>query len=198
MYLIQLCCIFATSNIMKRNFIKYWFLSVFITVFTFGCSSLTEKGEGELIKKKTPEANMKERILNRESAGIIFSGKGIIGGTSGGTSYEFATSNVLWRASLQSLKDMPIASANYSGGVLITDWIDSNEIGTTYKIQINFKSNELAATSLDVQTFLKKCSSNYTNCKLSSASEETIASIKNKILNTARSLVIAEEKNKKK
>ena len=194
MYLIQLCCIFATSNIMKRNFIKYWFLSVFITVFTFGCSSLKEKGEGELIKKKTPEANMKERILSREGPGIFSSGQSIIGGTS----YEFATSNVLWRASLQSLKDVPIASANYSGGVLITDWIDSKEVGATYKIQINFKSNELAVSSLDVQTFLKKCSSNYTNCKLSTGSEETSAAIKNKILNTARSLTIAEEKNKKK
>ena len=194
MYLIQLCCIFATTNIMKRNFIKYWFLSVFITVFTFGCSSLKEKGEEELIKKKTPEANMKERILSRESNGIFSSARSSIGGTS----YEFATSNVLWRASLQSLKGMPITSANYSGGVLITDWIDSEEVGSTYKIQINFKSNELAVTSLDVQTFLKKCSSNYTNCKLSTGSEETSAAIKNKILNTARSLTIAEEKNKKK
>ena len=194
MYLIKLCCIFATSNIMKRDFIKYWFLSVFITVFTFGCSSLKEKGEEGLLKKKTPEANMKERILSREGPGIFSSGQSIIGGTS----YEFATSNVLWRASLQSLKDVPIASANYSGGVLITDWIDSKEVGATYKIQINFKSNELAVSSLDVQTFLKKCSSNYTNCKLSTGSEETSAAIKNKILNTARSLTIAEEKNKKK
>ena len=194
MYLIQLCCIFATTNIMKRNFIKYWFLSVFITVFTFGCSSLKEKGEEELIKKKTPEANMKERILSRESSGIFSSARSSIGGTS----YEFATSNVLWRASLQSLKGMPITSANYSGGVLITDWIDSEKVGATYKIQINFKSNELATSSLDVQTFLKKCSSNYTNCKLSTGSEETSAAIKNKILNTARSLTIAEEKNKKK
>lgn len=194
MYLIQLCCIFTTTNIMKRNFIKYSFLSVFITVFTFGCSSLKEKGEEELIKKKTPNPNMKERIISREGPGIFSSGKSIIGGTS----YEFATSNVLWRASLQSLKDMPIASANYSGGVLITDWIDSKEVGATYKIQISFKSNELAVSSLDVQTFLKKCSSNYTNCKLSTGSEETSAAIKNKILNTARSLTIAEEKNKKK
>ena len=93
---------------------------------------------------------------------------------------------------------MPIASANYSGGVLISDWIDSEEVGSTYKIQINFKSNELAVSSLDVQTFLKKCSSNYTNCKLSNGSDETSAAIKNKILNTARSLTIAEEKNKKK
>ena len=137
---------------------------------------------------------MRERILSRESVGIFDSARSRMGGTS----YEFATSNVLWRASLQSLKGMPIASANYSGGVLISDWIDSEEVGSTYKIQINFKSSELAVSSLDVQTFLKKCSSNYTNCKLSTGSEETSAAIKNKILNTARSLTIAEEKNKKK
>ena len=137
---------------------------------------------------------MRERILSRESVGIFDSARSRMGGTS----YEFASSNVLWRASLQSLKGMPIASANYSWGVLISDWIDSEEVGSTYKIQINFKSNELAVTSLDVQTFLKKCSSNYTNCKLSTGSEETSAAIKNKILNTARSLTIAEEKNKKK
>ena len=194
MYLIKLCCIFTTTNTMKKNFIKYLFLLVFIALFTAGCSSLKEKGEEDIIKKETPEANMRERILSRESVGIFDSARSRIGGTS----YEFATSNVLWRASLQSLKGMPIASANYSGGVLISDWIDSEEVGSTYKIQINFKSSELAVTSLDVQTFLKKCSSNYTNCKLSTGSEETSAAIKNKILNTARSLTIAEEKNKKK
>jgi hypothetical protein len=194
MYLIQLCCIFATTNVMKRNIIKYLFLSVFLTISTVGCSSLKEKGEKDIIKKETPEANMKERILSRESVGIFDSARSRMGGTS----YEFATSNVLWRASLQSLKGMPIASANYSGGVLISDWIDSEEVGSTYKIQINFKSNELAVSSLDVQTFLKKCSSSYTDCKLSTGSEETSTAIKNKILNTARSLTIAEEKNKKK
>jgi hypothetical protein len=194
MYLTQLCCIFTTTNTMKIIFKKYSFLLVFITLFTTGCSSLKEKGEEDIIKKETPNPNMRERILSRESVGIFDSARSRMGGTS----YEFATSNVLWRASLQSLKGMPIASANYSGGVLISDWIDSEEVGSTYKIQINFKSNELAVSSLDVQTFLKKCSSNYTNCKLSTGSEETSAAIKNKILNTARSLTIAEEKNKKK
>jgi hypothetical protein len=194
MYLTQLCCIFTTTNTMKIIFKKYSFLLVFITLFTTGCSSLKEKGEEDIIKKETPNPNMRERILSRESVGIFDSARSRMGGTS----YEFASSNVLWRASLQSLKGMPIASANYSGGVLISDWIDSEEVGSTYKIQINFKSNELATSSLDVQTFLKKCSSNYTNCKLSTGSEETSAAIKNKILNTARSLTIAEEKNKKK
>ena len=137
---------------------------------------------------------MKERILAREDGGIFNSAKSGIGGTT----YEFATSNVLWRASLKSLQDIPIASANYSGGILISDWVDTNGTGTSYKIQVNFKSNELATTSLEIKTFLKKCSTNYTSCKLSNGSAETNTEIKNKILNIARVLKIEDDKKKKK
>ena len=40
----------------------------------------------------------------------------------GGGSFEFATSNALWRATLDILDFMPLATANYSGGLIITDW----------------------------------------------------------------------------
>ena len=195
MNLIKLCCIFATKNMIVKNLTKYAFLGTFILIFTIGCSVLKgDQKEGEVKKrKKTPEASMKERILARDNSGIFNSAKSGIGGTT----YEFATSNVLWRASLQSLQDIPIASANYSGGVLISDWIDSNASGTSYKIQVNFKSNELATTSLEIKTFLKKCSANYTSCKLSNGSAETNAEIKNKILNIARVLKIEDDKKKK-
>lgn len=195
MNLIKLCCIFATKNMIIKNLTKYAFLGTFILIFTIGCSVLKgDQKEGEVKKrKKTLEANMKERILARNDGGIFNSAKSSIGGTT----YEFATSNVLWRASLQSLQDLPIASANYSGGLLISDWIDSNAGGTSYKIQVNFKSNELATTSLEIKTFLKKCSANYTSCKLSNGSAETNAEIKNKILNIARGLKIEDDKKKK-
>ena len=195
MNLIKLCCIFATKNMIIKNLTKYAFLGTFILIFTIGCSVLKgDKKEGEVKKrKKTLESNMKERILARDDGGIFNSAKSGIGGTT----YEFATSNVLWRASLQSLQDLPIASANYSGGLLISDWIDSNAEGTSYKIQVNFKSNELATTSLEIKTFLKKCSANYTSCRLSNGSAETNAEIKNKILNIARVLKIEDDKKKK-
>jgi hypothetical protein len=195
MNLIKLCCIFATKNMIIKNLTKYAFLGTFILIFTIGCSVLKgDQKEGEVKKrKKTPEANMKERILAREDGGIFNSAKSGIGGTT----YEFATSNVLWRASLKSLQDIPIASANYSGGILISDWVDADGTRTSYKIQVNFKSNELATTSLEIKTFLKKCSANYTSCKLSNGSAETNAEIKNKILNIARVLKIEDDKKKK-
>ena len=40
----------------------------------------------------------------------------------GSGNFEFASSNELWRASLDTIDFMPLASANYSGGILITDW----------------------------------------------------------------------------
>tara|TARA_B110000483_G_scaffold212887_1_gene261655 strand:- start:54 stop:647 length:594 start_codon:yes stop_codon:yes gene_type:complete len=196
MNLIKTCCIFATKNILDKKVIKYSFLFVFIAVFTISCSYLKgeKKEESSVVKKKPQITNMKERILAREDGGIFNSARQSVGGTT----YEFATSNVLWRASLQSLEDVPIVSANYSGGILISDWINSSEAGSFYKIQVNFKSNELAVTSLDIKTFLKKCSSNNTKCKLSKGSSKTNSEIKSKILNIARSLKIEDDKKKKK
>ena len=196
MNLVTRCCIFATKNTSMKKLIKYSFLLVFISIFLNGCTILKgkDKEEGTIIKKrKNQTVNIKDRMMERDDPGIF----GLGTKPSGGTTYEFATSNVLWRASLQSLQDVPIASANYSGGILISDWVDSNETGTSYKIQVNFKSNELAVTSLDVKTFLKKCTANYSSCKLSNGSAKTNSEIKNKILNIARSLKIEDDKKKK-
>ena len=45
----------------------------------------------------------------------------------GGGNFEFASSNELWRASLDALDFMPLASVNYSGGIIITDWYSNNQ-----------------------------------------------------------------------
>ena len=39
----------------------------------------------------------------------------------GGT-FDFASSNPLWRASLETINFLPLMSANYSGGIIISDW----------------------------------------------------------------------------
>ena len=39
----------------------------------------------------------------------------------GGGTFEFASSNPLWKASLDTLNFMTLVSANYSGGIIITD-----------------------------------------------------------------------------
>ena len=41
--------------------------------------------------------------------------------------FDFASSNELWRASLDIIDFMPLSSVNYSGGIIITDWYSKNE-----------------------------------------------------------------------
>ena len=68
-----------------------------------------------------------------------------------GTNYEFATSNPLWRASLDVLDFLPLTSVNYSGGIIISDWYsteqDDNE---SIKISIRFLTNEIRSDALDI------------------------------------------------
>ena len=39
--------------------------------------------------------------------------------------FDFASSNELWRASLDTLEFMPLSLANYRGGIIVTDWYAS-------------------------------------------------------------------------
>ena len=84
----------------------------------------------------------------------------------GGTNFEFASSNELWRASLDVLDFMPLTSANYSGGIIITDWYsEQGNAEESIKITIRFLSNEVRSDAIDVDIFYKKCIAT-NNCKI--------------------------------
>ena len=105
----------------------------------------------------------------------------IMGGIKKGGDFEFASSNPLWKASLDTLNFMPLVSANYSGGIIITDWYsDNSSINESIKITVRFLSNTVQTNSLKVTVHRKKCSVNQT-CDVelfkSRIQEELIASI---------------------
>ena len=75
-----------------------------------------------------------------------------------GTTYEFASSNELWRASLDTIDFMPLATANYNGGIIVTDWYSEDQkVGESIKITIRFLTNEIRSDALNVKVFYKKC-----------------------------------------
>ena len=79
----------------------------------------------------------------------------------GGGDFEFATSNELWRASLDVVDFMPLASANYSGGMIITDWYsDSNNSNESIKLTIRFLTNEIRSDALKIKVFYRTCKEN--------------------------------------
>ena len=104
-------------------------------------------------------------------------------GFKGGGSFEFASSNELWRASLDVLDFMPLVSANYSGGIIITDWYSDNN-NDSIKITLRFLTNEIRSDALKIKIFYKKCLSDQ-NCKVSERSGELEKELKKQILKRA-------------
>ena len=110
----------------------------------------------------------------------------LMGGSQKGTNYEFASANPLWRATLDTLDFMPLASANYSGGIVITDWYsENNSPNESVKISVRFLTNEIRSDALDINVYLKKCSNNLTNCSISKNNNDLVADLNLSILKKA-------------
>ena len=115
----------------------------------------------------------------------------------GGGDFQFASSNALWRASLDIIDFMPLTSVNYSGGIIITDWYSTDQSSNeSIKISIRFLSNEIRSDALDIKVFNKKCLTE-TNCVISEKSGNITIELKQKILKTA-AIYEKEKKDKKK
>ena len=116
----------------------------------------------------------------------------------GSGTFEFASSNELWRASLDTIDFMPLASVNYSGGIIITDWYSTSEKSNeSIKVSIRFLTNEIRSDSLDIKVFNKKCKTQI-NCVVSEKGGNLISELKTKILKTAAIYKIESKQKKKK
>jgi len=117
-------------------------------------------------------------------------------GKSRGGDFEFASSNELWRASLDTIDFMPLASVNYSGGIIITDWYSADKNSNeSIKISIRFLTNEIRSDAINIKVFNKKCITP-TNCITTEKQGDINTELKTKILKTA-AVYEAEKKSKK-
>jgi hypothetical protein len=137
-----------------------------------------------------PDTGKKSREFADKQGGLF----GDIGGKNKNTTFEFGTSNVLWRATLKALEFLPLANADYAGGIIVYDWysdkVDSKE---QIKISIKFLSNELKSSSIQVVGHKKICQGNET-CFTTKLDDKFILEIKDSIINSARTLKIADTK----
>ena len=103
--------------------------------------------------RKVP-VNAKERAMKNveEGKGVRFNTKNKSG------DFVFATSNALWRASLDILDFTPLSNVDYSGGIIITDWFseEANQLNSI-KITVRFLSNEIRADGLEIILHKKSC-----------------------------------------
>jgi hypothetical protein len=163
--------------ITSRNIIILF--SVIILLTQSACNVLKPRKVSAKDFPPDPRQRVKKNI--EEGKGFrLFDGK------RGGTTYDFASSNPLWQATLDTLDFMPLVSANYSGGIVITDWYSENNTpNESVKISVRFLTNEIRSDALDIDVFLKKCSQNLTNCSISKNNNDLVADLNLNILKKA-------------
>jgi len=145
---------------MQKKLYFSMFLSL-ICILLSGCQSLKYKKVDA--KDFPPDPN--ERVVKNIEEGKGFRIMGNISNNNG--NFEFASSNPLWKAALDTIDFMPLVSANYSGGIIITDWYtDSSTPDESIKLTIRFLTNEIRADALDIKVFVKKCQSNLIDCSI--------------------------------
>ena len=175
--------------------IKPYFLIVIVILnfFIFGCSK-PDPTTGEVVRIE-PDPDKKARAFADKGGGIFGD---INNKKSGSTNFEFASSNVMWRATLKSLDFLPLLNADYAGGVIIFDWyakdLNSNE---QIKITVRFLNNEIRADSIKVIGHKKTCDENG-KCNTTLLNDNFSSEIKDSIIVAARSMKISDQKKENK
>ena len=101
------------------------------------------------------------------------------------TTYEFASSNELWRATLDIIDFMPLTTANYSGGIIVTDWYSDNQnLNENIKITVRFLTNEIRSDALDLKIFYRTCDTS-NKCKIIEKEGNLSRELKKEILKKA-------------
>ena len=177
------------------NFITY-ILLVLAFLLTASCKNLFKWTDANEIP-----VNAEERVQKNleEGRGIQF---GIGRNKGSGGTFDFASSNELWRASIEILDFVSFTNASYSGGIIITDWFagskesSNNKDLRELKITVRFLSNEIRADGIEVVIHQKICEKkDITNCKINKIKSNIQNEIKLAILKKAT--ILKNESNKK-
>jgi len=149
-----------------------------ISFFITSCGPLAFK-KTDLRKDPLNEADKRKKNLE-EGRGMSFK----IGGKKSGN-FDFASSNEMWRATIEVLDFAPLVNADYGGGIIITDWYsEDTKKNESIKISVQFLSNEIRPDGLTVKIYKKICDNNQ-NCSISKTNTITNQEIKIAILKKA-------------
>ncbi len=171
------------------------FLQV-LTILLISLSLISCGGFKKVDQRQQPDGSKAKMRKNVEE------GRGVtIGGAlkRGSTTYEFSTSNPMWRASLETLDFLPLTTVDYSGGMIITDWYTDNDTSQkeSIKISLRFLANEVRSENLKVVVHKKMCSADL-NCKVTLLSNSRIKQELHSAIMRKAALLEKESKKKKK
>ena len=165
-------------------------MSVLLLVFLNSCG----------IYKKTDARKMPTNSYEKAKKNLE-EGRGftLMGGNKNtGTNYEFASSNPMWRASLEILDFLPLANVDYSGGIITTDWYnEGTSLDESIKITVRFLTNEIRSDGIRIIVHKKRCNVEQ-SCKISKITSAIEQELQVAILKKAILFEKEYNKNKKK
>ena len=174
-------------------FISYSILiPILISFFLVSCGPFKPKKTD--LRKIPGDPKLKREKNIREGRG--FRAMGLLEKNRGGGNFQFASSNEMWRASLELLEFTPLSNVDYSGGIIITDWFSESSEQDPIKITIRFLSTEIRADGLKVIIYKKVCKKNdKSNCQTIQDNTTLGQEIKLAILKKATSIKGSEKKD---
>jgi len=170
-------------------------ISLILFFFNSGCEIYKRSD----IKDNPTDVNERVKRNIEEGKGLKFLKKNKNSGT-----FDFASSNELWRASLDVLDFVTFINASYSGGILITDWFNTGPKnktldGTSLKITVRFLSNDIRADAIKVNIHERTCLDNSnSSCSVIKINSILEDEIKLAILKKATILVKNDRRKKRK
>jgi len=166
-------------------------LTLLLVFFTF----LSCGGFKKVDQRQMPDGAAAKARKNIDEGRGVSIGKAL---KRGSTTYQFSTSNPMWRASLEILDFLPLTTVDYSGGIIITDWYSDNSGNSeAIKISLRFLANEVRSESLKIIVHKRVCLTNQ-NCKVSLLSQTKIKSELHSAILRKAALLEKESKKKKK
>ncbi len=174
------------------NYIKKSFIYVIISIFLTSCGGFKRTESA-----KNQPVNAQDRVKKNieEGRGLRIGTSLTMGQGGSGGNFQFASTNALWRATLEKLDFIPLANVDYAGGVIITDWYGDTQSDEEIKVAVRFLTNEIRSDALDIVIYKRKCLET-NRCKTSKVENNTNIEIKASILK--RAAVISKELESKK
>ncbi len=160
---------------------------ILVLIFLTGCG----KDFFTFPSAKDVPIDASERVEKNIEEGRGVTLGGMLGDKGGGGTFDFASSNEMWRASIEILDFVSFTNASYSGGIIITDWFSGNvknedSSSRELKITVRFLSNEIRADGIQISVHEKLCSSSVSNdCEIQKIESEISNQLKLAILKKA-------------
>ena len=166
------------------NYSKKYNILIYLLFFIFVIQCGIYKKDSVDYRKEPTQAIDRARKNIEEGRGVSLKNL-----TNRKTSYEFSTSNPMWRASLELLDFLPLSTVDYSGGLIISDWYSDNNDASneSIKITLRFLSNEIRSDSLKIIVHQKICDNN-NNCQTNLIESKIAKELARSILTKAATL----------